>query len=42
MHPFQQSLHKLWSSDKYFHTLCVEIEIVIECMYMVMTEFCIE
>jgi hypothetical protein len=44
MHPFQQSLHELCFSDKYLHTLCVEMEMVIECtyVYLSMNEFCIE
>jgi hypothetical protein len=42
MHPFQQSLHELWFSDKYLHTLCTEMEMVIEYIYMSMTEFCVE
>jgi hypothetical protein len=42
MHPFQQSLHDFWFSDKYFHTLCIEMEMMIEYIYMSMTEFCIE
>jgi len=28
--------------DKYFHTLCIEMEMMIEYIYMFMTEFCIE
>jgi hypothetical protein len=29
-------------SDKYFHTLCTEMEMVIEYIHMFMTNFCIE
>jgi hypothetical protein len=32
MHPFQHSLHKIYFFDKYLHTLCVEMEMVIECV----------
>jgi len=42
MHPFQQSLHDCWFSDKYFYTLCIKMEIMIEDIYMSMIELCIE
>jgi hypothetical protein len=42
MHPFQQSLHELWFSDKYLHTLRNEMDVMIEYIYMSMTEFCVE
>jgi hypothetical protein len=29
-------------SDKYLHTLCIEMEMMIEYIYMSMNEFCIE
>jgi hypothetical protein len=40
--PLSTVTSRIWFLDKYFHNLCIEMENMIEYIYMSMKELCIE